>query len=287
MYVILGLVMLLRGFADAHHDARPAGGRIRRPARLPAAAPLRPDLHRARRDHDLLRGDAARHGPDELRRCRCRSARATSRFPFLNNFSFWMTASGAGAGDDVAVRRRIRAHRLARLSAAVGHLAQSRRRASITTSGRCRSPVWAPLLSGVNLLATIVKMRAPGMSMMKMPIFTWTTLCTNILIVAAFPVLTAVLALLSLDRYVGTQLLHQRPRRQPDDVRQPHLDLGPSRGLHPDPAGLRHLLRGRLHLQRQAAVRLRVDGLRHRGDHASCRTWSGCTTSSRWARARA
>jgi cytochrome o ubiquinol oxidase subunit 1 len=60
------------------------------------------------------------------------------------------------------------------------------------------------MLSGVNLIATIVKMRAPGMGMMKMPIFTWTALCTNVLIVAAFPVLTAVLALLSLDRYVGT-----------------------------------------------------------------------------------
>ena len=60
------------------------------------------------------------------------------------------------------------------------------------------------LLSGVNLIATIVKMRAPGMSMMKMPIFCWTALCTNILIVAAFPVLTAVFALLSLDRYAGT-----------------------------------------------------------------------------------
>ncbi|OYV71805.1 MAG: cytochrome o ubiquinol oxidase subunit I, partial [Acidithiobacillus ferrivorans] len=60
------------------------------------------------------------------------------------------------------------------------------------------------LLSGVNLVATIVKMRAPGMTMMRMPIFTWTALCTNILIVAAFPVLTAVLAMLSLDRYLGT-----------------------------------------------------------------------------------
>ncbi len=47
-------------------------------------------------------------------------------------------------------------------------------------------------------------MRAPGMSMMKMPVFTWTSLCTNILIVASFPVLGAVLALLTLDRYVGT-----------------------------------------------------------------------------------
>jgi cytochrome o ubiquinol oxidase subunit 1 len=60
------------------------------------------------------------------------------------------------------------------------------------------------LLSGINLLVTIVKMRAPGMTLMRMPIFTWTSLCTNVLIIAAFPVLTAVLAMLSLDRYVGT-----------------------------------------------------------------------------------
>jgi len=58
------------------------------------------------------------------------------------------------------------------------------------------------LLSGVNFVVTIVKMRAPGMTMMKMPVFTWTALCTNILIVASFPILTAVLAMLSLDRYL-------------------------------------------------------------------------------------
>ncbi len=47
-------------------------------------------------------------------------------------------------------------------------------------------------------------MRAPGMTFMKMPVFTWTALCTNVLIVASFPILTATLALLSLDRYAGT-----------------------------------------------------------------------------------
>src|SRR3546814_10833410 len=50
----------------------------------------------------------------------------------------------------------------------------------------------------------MLKLRAPGMRLMKMPTFTWTSLCTNILIVATFPVLTATLALLTLDRYVGT-----------------------------------------------------------------------------------
>lgn len=66
------------------------------------------------------------------------------------------------------------------------------------------------VLSGVNLIATIVKMRAPGMSMMKMPIFTWTALCTNVLIVAAFPILTAVLALVSCGM-----------RRQPCEIDRP------------------------------------------------------------------
>jgi cytochrome o ubiquinol oxidase subunit 1 len=58
-------------------------------------------------------------------------------------------------------------------------------------------------LTGVNFLATVLKMRAPGMKLMDMPIFTWTSLCTNILIVAAFPVLTAVMTMLTMDRYLG------------------------------------------------------------------------------------
>ncbi|MBW8894195.1 MAG: cbb3-type cytochrome c oxidase subunit I, partial [Burkholderiales bacterium] len=57
---------------------------------------------------------------------------------------------------------------------------------------------------GINLIVTIIKMRAPGMTMMKMPVFTWTSLCTNVLIVATFPVLAATLALLTADRYLGT-----------------------------------------------------------------------------------
>lgn len=124
-------------------------------------------------------------------------------FPFLNNFSFWMTTAGAV---------------IIMMSLFVGEFAQTGWLAMPPLSGINYSPgvgvdyyIWSlqiagvgTLLSGVNLIATIVKMRAPGMTMMKMPIFCWTALCTNILIVAAFPVLTAVLALLSLDRYVDT-----------------------------------------------------------------------------------
>jgi cytochrome o ubiquinol oxidase subunit 1 len=124
-------------------------------------------------------------------------------FPFLNNFSFWMTAAGAV---------------IVMMSLFVGEFARTGWLAYPPLSGIAYSPdvgvdyyIWAlqvagvgTLLSGINLIATIVKMRAPGMRLTKMPIFTWTALCTNVLIVAAFPVLTCVLALLGLDRYVGT-----------------------------------------------------------------------------------
>ncbi|MET0248631.1 MAG: cytochrome o ubiquinol oxidase subunit I [Sphingobium sp.] len=124
-------------------------------------------------------------------------------FPFLNNFSFWMTTAGAV---------------ITMMSLFVGEFARTGWLAYPPLSGIAYSPgvgvdyyIWGlqiagigTLLSGINLVATIVKMRAPGMSMMKLPIFVWTSLCANVLIIAAFPVLTAVLALLSLDRYVGT-----------------------------------------------------------------------------------
>ncbi|MCW1384133.1 cytochrome o ubiquinol oxidase subunit I [Novosphingobium sp. KCTC 2891] len=124
-------------------------------------------------------------------------------FPFLNNFSFWMTASGAA---------------LVMASLFVGEFAQTGWLAFPPLSGLGYSPgvgvdyyIWSlqiagvgTTLSGINLIATIVKMRAPGMTMMRMPVFTWTALCANILIVASFPVLTAVLAMLGLDRTIGT-----------------------------------------------------------------------------------
>ncbi|AZO56365.1 MULTISPECIES: cytochrome o ubiquinol oxidase subunit I [unclassified Mesorhizobium] len=124
-------------------------------------------------------------------------------FPFLNNFSFWMTVGGGI---------------LVMASLFVGEFARTGWLAYPPLSGIGYSPdvgvdyyIWAlqvagvgTTLSGINLICTIIKMRAPGMTMMRMPVFTWTSLCTNVLIVASFPVLTAVLSLLALDRYVGT-----------------------------------------------------------------------------------
>ena len=202
MYVILGLVMLLRGFSDAiMMRAQQALAFGDNQGYLPAQ-----HYDQVFTAHGvimiffvampLVTGLMNFVVPLQI------GARDVS-FPFLNNFSFWMTAAGAG---------------IVMMSLFVGEFARTGWLAYPPLSGIGYSPdvgvdyyIWAlqvagvgTLLSGVNLVVTIVKMRATGMTVMKMPVFTWTALCTNILIVAAFPVLTAVLALLSLDRYVGT-----------------------------------------------------------------------------------
>ncbi|WP_144150380.1 cytochrome o ubiquinol oxidase subunit I [Paraburkholderia sp. BCC1885] len=123
-------------------------------------------------------------------------------FPFLNSLSFWMTAISAI---------------LINLSLVIGEFAQVGWLAYPPLSELQFSPgvgvdyyLWSLQLSGVgtlitaiNFFVTIIRMRAPGMSLMKMPVFTWTALCSNVLIMATFPILTVTLALLGLDRYVG------------------------------------------------------------------------------------
>ena len=202
MYIVLGLVMLMRGFADAIMM------RMQQAMAFGDNAGFLPPHHYDQifTAHGvimiffvampLVTGFMNYVVPLQI------GARDVA-FPFLNNFSFWMTACGAG---------------LVMVSLFVGEFSTAGWLAYPPLSGIAYSPsvgvdyyIWAlqiagvgTLLSGVNLIATIVKMRAPGMSMMKMPVFTWTSLCTNVLIVAAFPVLTAVLVLLSLDRCAGT-----------------------------------------------------------------------------------
>jgi len=179
-------------------------------------------------------------------------------FPFLNNFSFWMTTSGAV---------------LTMTSLFIGEFSTTGWLAYPPLSGIENSPwvgmdyyIWAlqiagvgTTLSGINLIVTIVKMRAPGMNLMKMPVFTWTSLCTNALIVATFPVLTAVLALLSLDRFVGTNFFTNDLGGNP----MMYINLIWIWG-HPE---VYIVLRSGGYLLRQAPVWLYLHGVRHGGDH--------------------
>jgi len=123
-------------------------------------------------------------------------------FPTLNSVSFWLTATGA---------------LLINISLVVGEFARTGWLPFPPLSEITYSPgvgvdyyLWSlqisgvgTLLTGVNFVTTVLKIHAPGMTYMRMPVFCWTTLAANLMIVAAFPILTATLAMLLLDRYLG------------------------------------------------------------------------------------
>jgi cytochrome o ubiquinol oxidase subunit 1 len=122
-------------------------------------------------------------------------------FPTLNSVALWLTASGI---------------LLTNISLVVGEFAKTGWVAYPPLSELQFSPgvgvdyyLWAlqisgigTLLTGINFVTTILKTRAPGMGYMRMPVFCWTALASNLLMIAAFPVLTATFAMLLLDRYL-------------------------------------------------------------------------------------
>ena len=123
-------------------------------------------------------------------------------YPLLNNFSFWLFVSGVV---------------LVMMSLVLGEFAATGWLAYPPLSNIEMSPgvgvdyyIWAlqlsglgTLLTGVNMVVTILRMRTPGMSLMQMPIFTWTSLVAAMMILATFPVLTSTLAMLTVDRLLG------------------------------------------------------------------------------------
>jgi cytochrome o ubiquinol oxidase subunit I len=200
MYTLLGVLMLFRGFVDAVMMRSQQAVAYRAPGYLPpehfdqvftahgtimiffAAMPILIGLMNFVVPLQLGVRDVA--------------------FPTLNSTSFWLTATGA---------------LLLNVSLVVGEFARTGWVAYPPLSELAYSPgvgvdyyLWSLLISGtgtlmtgINFVTTILKIRAPGMSYTRMPMFTWTALAANLLIVAAFPVLTATLAMLALDRYLG------------------------------------------------------------------------------------
>ena len=123
-------------------------------------------------------------------------------FPFLNSLSFWLFTVGVA---------------LLMASLSIGNFSGAGWVGYPPLSGLQYSPdtgvdywIWTlqigglgTLLTGINFFVTIFKMRCPGMTLMKMPLFTWSMLNTLVLIAFAFPILTATLGMLSLDRLLG------------------------------------------------------------------------------------
>ncbi|WP_372359530.1 cytochrome o ubiquinol oxidase subunit I [Xanthomonas axonopodis] len=202
MYIIVALVMLLRGFADAAmmrtQQALAGGGGegVLPPHHYDQIFTAHGVIMIFFMAMPFMTGLLNLIVPLQI------GARDVA-FPFLNSLSFWLFVAGAA---------------LINISLGVGEFAQTGWLAYPPLSGLEYSPgvgvdyyIWAlqvsglgTLLTGINFFVTIMRMRAPGMTLMRMPIFTWTALITNILIIAAFPILTVALALLGADRYLGT-----------------------------------------------------------------------------------
>ena len=200
MYFLLGMLMLLRGFIDALMMRGQQALALHAPGYLPpehydqifsahgtimiffAAMPFVIGLMNIVVPLQLGVRDVA--------------------FPTLNSVSFWLTATGA---------------LLVNLSLGIGVFARTGWLAYPPLSELKFSPdvgvdyyLWSlqisgigTLMTGINFVTTILKMRAPGMKLMRMPVFCWTALASNLLIVAAFPILTATFGMLLLDRYLG------------------------------------------------------------------------------------
>ncbi|MEM8877891.1 MAG: cytochrome o ubiquinol oxidase subunit I [Pseudomonadota bacterium] len=206
MYMILGLVMLVRGFADAvlmrlHQAMAASGGEgYLDPHHYDQIFTAHGTIMIFFVAMPFVTGFMNYVMPLQI------GARDVA-FPFLNNLSFWLTTSGAV---------------LVMISLFVGEFAATGWLAYPPLSNGQYSPgvgvdyyLWSlniagigTTLSGINLIVTLVKMRAPGMTWMRLPVFCWTALCSNVLIVATFPVLSATYALLTADRYLGTQFFN-------------------------------------------------------------------------------
>ena len=200
MYVLLALVMLLRGFVDAamlrsqQAVAFHAEGYLH-PAHFDQIFSAHGTIMIFFAGMPLIIGLMNFAVPLQL------GVRDVA-FPTLNSTSFWLTATGA---------------LLVNVSLIIGEFARTGWLPYPPLSELRYSPgvgvdyyLWALLISGVgtlmtgiNFVTTILKMRAPGMSYLRMSMFCWTSLASNLLIVAAFPILTATLVMLTLDRYAG------------------------------------------------------------------------------------
>jgi len=200
MYCLLGVVMLIRGFADAIMMRTQQAVAIDAPGYLPpehydqifTAHGTIMILFGAM---PLVLGFMNFLVPLQL------GVRDVA-FPTFNSVGFWLTASGA---------------LLVNVSLFIGEFARTGWLPYPPLSETAYTPgvgvdyyLWAvqisgvgTLITGINIVTTVLKMRCRGMSYLRMPVFCWTALASCLLIVAAFPILTATLAMLTLDRYLG------------------------------------------------------------------------------------
>ncbi len=200
MYIVLSLVMLARGFVDALMM------RAQQALAYNSMGYLKPEhFNQVFSSHGtimiffmatpFLTGLINLVVPQQI------GARDVA-FPYINAMSLWLAVGGAG---------------LVMVSLVIGKFSTAGWSAYPPYAEVAYSPgpgvdywVWSVLISGIgttltgiNFIVTIIRERAPGMTLMRMPMFTWTALCTCTLMAFAFPSLTVVATMLELDRLLG------------------------------------------------------------------------------------
>lgn len=200
MYILLALIMLLRGFIDAIMMRTQQAIALNSDGYLPPS-----HFEQIFSSHGtimiffmampFLSGLVNIVVPQQI------GARDVA-FPFINSVSLWLSACGAA---------------LVMVSLVIGKFSTAGWTGYPPYSGSTFNPgvgvdywIWAILISGVgstmsgiNFVVTIIKRRAPGMTLMRMPLFTWTAFCSSILMIFSFPALTVACSMLALDRTFG------------------------------------------------------------------------------------
>ena len=237
-----------------------AAGRPRQPRFLQSA------VHHARHHHGVVLPHPVDPGDDGKFHPSADDRRARPRLSADSTSLSWYLYIAGRADHACRAAARRRRHRLDLLRALFD--LSTRPATSSSPSSGSSLPGFSSILTGLNFIVTVHKLRAPGMTWYRLPVFVWSTYATSLILVLATPVLAMTLLMLLAERVLSRRHLLAAARRRPAALPAHVLVLQPPGGLHHDPAVDGRDQRGRPVLRPQAAC-------------SATNSWSGAASRSR------